>query len=165
MIEPLKLCHFMDMDLINVHVGEAIEKRRKELKMSKTEFGRRLGVQQQHVNRILDRETMETAKLYKVCQILDYNFFSLFCPLKHQVSAYLSAVACGGDAINQIGDAQLSAEMTKMKDLDVKKDEIIAQQAARIEELKSVIQLLNSNLKDKDAIIELIKERRQPAQN
>lgn len=151
----------MDMDLKNIHVGEAIEKRRKELKMSKTEFGRRIGVQQQHVNRILERDTMETAKLVRVSEVLDYNFFSLFCPLKHQVSAYLAAVAFDGDAINQIGDTQLSAEVSKLNGLVEQDKKTIAQLTERIEELKHEIKRLESNLDDKDEIIGLLKERRQ----
>lgn len=151
----------MDMDLKNVHVGEAIEKRRKELKMSKTEFGRRIGVQQQHVNRILTRETMETAKLVRVSEVLDYNFFSLFCPLKHEVSAYLAAVAFDGNAINQIGDSQLNAEISRLNDVVTQRDASITQLTERIEELKHEIKRLESNLDDKDEIIGLLKERRQ----
>lgn len=151
----------MDMDLKNVHVGEAIEKRRKELKMSKTEFGRRIGVQQQHVNRILTRETMETAKLVRVSEVLDYNFFSLFCPLKHEVSAYLAAVAFDGNAINQIGDSQLNAEISRLNGVVEQRDASITRLTERIEELKHEIKRLESNLDDKDEIIGLLKERRQ----
>lgn len=151
----------MDMDLKNIHVGEAIEKRRKELNMSKTEFGRRIGVQQQHVNRILTRETMETAKLVRVSEVLDYNFFSLFCPLKHQVSAYLAAVAIDGDAINQIGDSQLNAEISRLNSIVEQRDATITQLTERIEELKHDVKRLESNLDDKDEIIGLLKERRQ----
>lgn len=151
----------MELDLKDIHVGEAIEKRRKELHVSKCELGRRLGVRQQHVNRILERNTMETAKLFKVCEALDYNFFSLFCPLKHGLSAYLSAVAVNGDAHNQIGDVRQTVELSKMKEEAKQKDETIERQSARIDELKEEITRLVSNLKDKDAIIELLRERRQ----
>ena len=43
----------MDVDVKYVHVGEAIDRRRNELGLSKSEFARRIGVPQQHVNRIL----------------------------------------------------------------------------------------------------------------
>ena len=52
----------MDNDIKHVHVGQAIDKRRNELGLSKSELGRKIGVPQQHINRILERETMETAK-------------------------------------------------------------------------------------------------------
>lgn len=55
----------MTIDIKNVHVGEAIDRRRNELGLSKSELGRRIGVPQQHINRILERETMETNRLSK----------------------------------------------------------------------------------------------------
>ena len=60
----------MDVDVKYVHVGEAIDRRRNELGLSKSEFARRIGVPQQHVNRILERETMETKRLVRVCEVL-----------------------------------------------------------------------------------------------
>ena len=48
----------MEISIKHVHVGAEIEKRRVELGLSKSELGRRIGVPQQHVNRILERETM-----------------------------------------------------------------------------------------------------------
>ena len=101
----------MDVDVKYVHVGEAIDRRRNELGLSKSEFARRIGVPQQHVNRILERETMETKRLVRVCEVLDFNFFSLFCPVQHQISAYLAAVALEGNAHNIIGDAELASQL------------------------------------------------------
>ena len=43
----------MEISIKHVHVGAEIEKRRVELGLSKSELGRRIGVPQQHVNRIL----------------------------------------------------------------------------------------------------------------
>ena len=77
----------MDNDIKHVHVGQAIDKRRNELGLSKSELGRKIGVPQQHINRILERETMETSRLIKVSEALDFNFFSLFCPRQHHISA------------------------------------------------------------------------------
>ena len=65
----------MEINIKRVHVGAAIEKRRVELGISKSELGRRIGVTQQHVNRILDMETMETRRLVKGSDALEYNFF------------------------------------------------------------------------------------------
>ena len=59
----------MEMNIKHVHVGAEIEKRRVELGLSKSELGRRIGVPQQHVNRILERETMETNRLVKVSEL------------------------------------------------------------------------------------------------
>lgn len=151
----------MNIKVNPVHVGQAIEKRRNELGISKSEFGRRIGVTQQHVNRILDRETMETNKLVKVCEALDFNFFALFCPMQHQISAYLAAVAVDGNVHNNIGDAELAAQLNKVQSEVENKNETILLLKEQIESLNAQIKRLDSNLKDKDAIIELLKERRQ----
>lgn len=150
----------MDIKVSPVHVGHAIENRRKELGIIKSELGRRIGVTQQHVNRILERETMETSKLVKVCEALDFNFFTLFCPVQHQISAYLAAVAVDGNAHNNIGDAELVAQLNKVQSEIENKNETIELLKEQIESLNAQITRLDSNLKDKDAIIELLKERR-----
>ena len=113
-------------------------------------------------SRLLERETMETKRLVKACKALDFNFFALFCPVNPQISAYLAAVALdGGDANNNIGDsglaAQLTAEQTKVENLNG----TIKLLKEQIDSLNAQIIRLDSNLKDKDAIIELLKERRQ----
>lgn len=150
----------MDIKICPVHVGHAIENRRKELGISKSELGRRIGVTQQHVNRILERETMETNKLVKVCEAHDFNFFTLFCPVPHQISAYLAAVAVDGNAHNNIGDAELASQLNKVQSEVENKNETIKLLKNQIESLNTQITRLDSNLKDKDAIIELLKERR-----
>ena len=150
----------MDIDIKNVHVGEAIEKRRNELGLSKSELGRKIGVPQQHVNRILERETMETKRLIKVSEALGFNFFTLFCPVQHQISAYLAAVTLEGNAHNNIGDAELAAQLTKAQSEVDSQKETIKLLKEQIESLNAEITRLDSNLKDKDAIIELLKERR-----
>ena len=144
----------INVELKEVHVGQEIKKRIDELNMSKTEFGRLIGVQQQHVNRILERDTMETKKLYKVCQVLDMNLFALFCKFTTNVNAYLAAVALGnGDANNNIGEAAILAQIEKLKG-DI----------ARLEEsnslLKDQVSTLKGQLADKDEIIALYKERK-----
>ena len=150
----------MNIDIKHIHVGKAIEKRRIELGISKSEIGRRIGVTQQHVNRILERETMETKRLIKVSEALDFNFFTLFCPVQHQISAYLAAVAVDGNAHNNIGDAELAAQLNKVQSEVENKNETIKLLKEQIESLNAQITRLDSNLKDKDAIIELLKERR-----
>lgn len=77
----------MEVAVKSVHIGEAIEKRRLELDISKSELGRRIGVSQQHVNRILKRDTMESKKLVDLCHALDFNFSlcSVKCPLRSRL--------------------------------------------------------------------------------
>ena len=145
----------INIELKSVHVGQEIAKRLNELNMTKTEFGRLIGVQQQHVNRILERDTMETKKLYRVCQVLDMNFFALFCKFPTSVNAYLAAVVLGdGEAMNNIGDAAILSEIEKLKS-DVR----------RFKEsndlLKDQIELLKNNMSDKDELIALYKVNKQ----
>ncbi len=150
----------MDIDVKPVHIGQAIDKRRLELGLSKSEFGRKIGVPQQHVNRILERETMETTKLIKVCQALDFNFFALFCSMSHQISAYLAAVTLNGNAHNTIGDNELAAQLSKEQAVVESQKETIRLLKEQLDNLNTQINRLDSNLKDKDVIIELLKERR-----
>ena len=149
----------MITDVRDVHIGQAIEKRRVELKISKSELGRKIGVPQQHVNRILERETMETNKLVKVCQALDYNFFSLFCPVSHHISAQLAAVSFDGDANNNIGDSGLASQLINEQRKVEHLNDTVRLLKDQIDSLNAQIKRLDSNLKDKDSIIELLKER------
>lgn len=150
----------MDVNLKDVHVGSEIDKRRNQLGLTKSELGRKIGVPQQHINRILERETMETKRLYKVSQALDFNFFSLFCGYSPNVSASLAAVSFEGDANNIVGSLELGVQLTKAQtEVDNQKETILLLKE-QIESLNAQIRRLDSNLKDKDAIIELLKERR-----
>ena len=135
----------MDNDIKHVHVGQAIDKRRNELGLSKSELGRKIGVPQQHINRILERETMETNRLIKVSEALDFNFFS---------------VALDGNANNLIGDAELAVQLSSEKKETENLRETIKLLKEQIESLNSQILRLDSNLKDKDVIIELLKDRK-----
>lgn len=150
----------MNIEIKSVHVGEAIEKRRNELGLSKSELGRKIGVPQQHVNRILERETMETKRLVKVSEALDFNFFTLFCPVQHQISAYLAAVALEGNAHNIVGNSELASQLTTAQMEIENQKETIKLLKEQVESLNAQITRLDSNLKDKDSIIELLKERR-----
>ena len=150
----------MDIDIKNVHIGEANANRRNELGLSKSELGRKIGVPQQHVNRILERETMETKRLIKVSEALGFNFFTLFCPVQHQISAYLAAVTLDGNAHNIIGDAELASQLAKAQTEIESQRGTIALLKEQVDSLNAQINRLDSNLKDKDAIIELLKERR-----
>ena len=131
-----------------VHIGKALDKQREIKKMSKTELGRRIGVRQQHMNNIFDNENIDTGKLAKLCEVLEFNFFTLYCDLKPNISAYLSALALGnGDANNNIGDAALTLELEMQK---AKVKELTAQ----MDSLKRENITLSDRIQDKDKIIE-----------
>lgn len=63
------------MNIERVNIGFSIEQKLNELGMSKSEFGRKIGVPQQNVNRILDKTSIDTDKLATISEALGYNFF------------------------------------------------------------------------------------------
>ena len=63
------------MSIEKVNIGLSIEQKLNELGMSKSEFGRKIGIPQQNVNRILDKPSIDTDKLVLICEALEYNFF------------------------------------------------------------------------------------------
>ena len=145
-----------DYGLRTVHIGEAIKKRLDELKMTKTEFGRLIDTPQQHVNSIFNRENIDTGKLIKICRALKFNFFSLYCSASAPISAYLSAVSTAGNALNNLGDPALLAEIEIAK---VKLEEAKGRESDlrdQIAGLKDNVEQLKSQLQDKDKIITLI---------
>jgi len=149
-----------NIQLKDVHVGQAIKKRYEATGMTKTEFGRLIGVPQQHINRIFERDTMETKKLAKICQALDYNFFALFCEFPTNVNAYLAAVALGnGDANNNIGEAAVLAEIELYKERVGGLKENTSTLKDQISTLKDTVEQLKSKLRDKDELIAIYKER------
>lgn len=150
----------INIALKEVHIGQAIKKRIEELGMTKSEFGRLIGVPQQHINRILERDTMETKKLIKVCRALEFNFFALFCEFPTSVNAYLAAVALGGNATYSVGDASLLAqvEASKVKADGLQENTSLLREQIAI--LKDQVEGLKKQLEDKDEIITLYKERK-----
>lgn len=149
-----------NIELKEVHIGRAIDKRREELNMSKSEFGRLIKVPQQHVNRIFERETIETAKLVKICRVLDFNFFALYCDFPENVYAFMAAVAMGnGNALNYIGDAALASQIEKQEQKIESMEENKSTLNARIADLKDQIDSLKSQLVDKDELIRVYKSQ------
>ena len=66
------------MKIKQVNIGLSIEHRLNELGISKSEFGRKIGIPQQNVNRILTRDSIDTDKLITISEALDFNFFDYF---------------------------------------------------------------------------------------
>lgn len=62
----------------SINVGLAIEQRINELGITKSEFGRRIGIPNQNVNRVLSKPSIDSDKLVEVCNALDCDFFKLF---------------------------------------------------------------------------------------
>ena len=144
----------MAFEIEHINVGSAIEQRRKQMQITKTELGRRINVPQQHVNRILERDTMETNKLVQVSEALEFNFFELFCPNKDErISAKNAAVAYNGNVTNtQVGDRVVDGSLA------VANIQIASLQNER-DTLKESNATLNNNLEDKERIIAMMQEK------
>lgn len=143
----------INIELKEVHIGRAIDERREKLQMSKSEFARLIGVPQQHVNRIFEKETIETSKLIKISRVLEFNFFTLYCAFPSVVYAYMAAVAMGdGDAKTCIGDTALASQL-----------ELLQQKIEGLEESRTILReqvdQLKSQLEDKNEIIKLYKQK------
>lgn len=124
-----------------VHIGLAIDKKLQELKMSKTEFGRRIGIPQQNVNRILEKDTIDTGKLVQISEALNFNFFTLYCEEAPKVEVKTegdySPASDEGDVTVIVGDAVLAERVKLFQQLIKEKDERINELKERIDELKA----------------------------
>lgn len=123
-----------------VHIGLAIEEKLQELKLSKTEFGRRIGIPQQNVNRILEKDTIDTGKLVQISEALKFNFFTLYCEESNKVEVKTagdySPASEEGDVTVIVGDAVLAERVKLLQQLIKEKDERINELKERIKELK-----------------------------
>lgn len=63
-----------------VHIGELIKLRIKQVGMTKAEFSRRINKSPQNVHDLLKRKSVDTELLTIICNVLDFNFFSAFIP-------------------------------------------------------------------------------------
>lgn len=71
----------MAIQINTFHVGEAIERRMKELGMSSQDFAKKHNIPAVNVRRdILSKKSLDTLKLASISIILDHNFFEDFCP-------------------------------------------------------------------------------------
>ena len=76
------------MKLERVNIGMNIEQKLNELGISKSEFGRRIGIPQQNVNRILEKPNIDTERLIAISEALEYNFFSDYSSEYNKVAEF-----------------------------------------------------------------------------
>ena len=87
------------MSIEKVDIGESIEQKLNELGISKSEFGRKIGIPQQNVNRILSKSSIDTDKLVAISEALDFNFFDCYHSNKSNgVTADNGGVAVAGNS-------------------------------------------------------------------
>ncbi len=123
-----------------IHIGHEIEARINELKISKSEFARRIGTSKQNVTRILERESIDTSTLAKYGEALDFNFFNLYADaLNMIIKATDHSQAAGRDLHMASEDAVLSERIKHLEELLKEKDERIKEKDDRIAEYKQTI--------------------------
>lgn len=123
-----------------LHIGEEIKIRFDKSGLTQKEFGSRIGMPQQNVNRVFNGESIDTKRLAAVSRALKFNFFELFCNchLKevHTEGDYSPASDCG-DVSVVVGDAVLAERVKSLESLISEKNERIKELKERIDELKT----------------------------
>lgn len=117
------------MKIERVNIGLAIEQRLNELGMSKSEFGRKIGIPQQNVNRILEKPNIDTEKLITISETLEYNFFEFYSGNHNVVANGDGSIAVNGNNNNHVvagGDTALLQERIKhLEELLSEKERLI----------------------------------------
>lgn len=96
----------------DVHIGHEILARLVKLRMSKSEFARRMGLAQQNINRILESPHIYTDKLQQVSEILGFDFFSLYQDDRMENKA----VAIGDNPIAAINSEVMSTDCSVLQE-------------------------------------------------
>ena len=68
----------MKMDLKDIHIGEIIYKRVKEIGIDLDRICNNMNLQKDEIENMYKQETLETKALLKWCKLLEYDFFRLF---------------------------------------------------------------------------------------
>ena len=118
------------MKIEQVNIGLAIEQRLNELDISKAEFGRRIGIPNQNINRILEKSSINTDKLAAISEALDYNFFAEYvddeAKVTHKVETrgdYSPASLNGNVSVG--ADAVLQERVRMLEALLAEKERVI----------------------------------------
>lgn len=125
-----------------VNIGLEIEKIINYQGISRAEFGRRCDIAQPNVKRILERGCIDTDKLVRVSEALDYNFFRLWVDDEPTtIKAESSAVSVGSGTATLYNNTQAGAPNDT---------------ATELERLRSENEMLKRTVADKQMIIELL---------
>ena len=133
------------MKIEKVNIGLAIEQKLNELGMSKSEFGRKIGIPQQNVNRILEKPNIDTEKLITISEALGYNFFMYYVG-EHNTSVVNGALATGNGSVAVNGNNN---------------NHVVGNGHAGTEILEEKIRLLEDLLAEKERLINVLMEGRK----
>jgi transcriptional regulator with XRE-family HTH domain len=68
-----------------IHIGNKIKQVFTKKGMTVSEFGRRINKSRENVYSIFKRKTIDTGLLQKISDVLEYDFFQYYTPLKDEV--------------------------------------------------------------------------------
>lgn len=146
----------MSEKIRNVHIGKAIARRLAELNISKSELGRRIDIPQQHINRMLEKPSIDTARLVAVCNAMDFNFFSLFSKsVQEEIHAYVQTVAMDSAQIQNNAGSISQEDYDKLNKRVVIQEKEIEKRDGVIRDLKEKVTLLEAEIKSKEAQMSL----------
>lgn len=157
----------MSEKIRNIHIGKAIAKRLAELKISKSELARRINIPQQHINRMLEKASIDTERLVAVSNAMEFNFFSLFSKtVQDKIFAFAQSVATDNARIqNNMGKNKVKNYEGSFKKEDYEKlskrimiqESEIEKREVMIQRLNEKVLLLEAEIKSKDAQMALHK--------
>ncbi len=157
-----------------IHIGQEIEARINQLNITASEFARKIDTSKQNVNRILKKESIDTATLQRYCEVLDFNFFTLFCPAPAEhYEAYgthgIVAKSIGSVDNREVVEVNKKDEITEVSEIseeivlppDCPKEAIHAVEklSIKVNMLKELLNRTEKLLEEKDERIEEYKER------
>jgi len=70
---------------MTIHIGNKIKQIFTKKGMTISEFGRRINKSRENVYSIFNRKTIDTGLLQKISDVLEYDFFQYYTPLKDEV--------------------------------------------------------------------------------
>lgn len=157
----------------SIHIGQEIEARINQLKISEAEFARRINTSKQNVNRILKKESMDTAILQKYCEVLDFNFFSLYCPVQtehydaHGSHAFVAKnigsvdnreMVNKDDDITEVGE--ISEEIVLSQDCPEEAKFAVEKLTLEVNMLKKLLDRTEKQLEEKERFINHLLEKK-----
>ena len=129
--------------------------------MSKSEFGRKIGIPQQNVNRILEKPNIDTEKLITVSEALGYNFFEDYVGEHNAVANGDGSVAVRGNNNTSVVNGALATGNGSVAVNGNNNNHVVGNGHAGTEILEEKIRLLEELLAEKERLIQVLMEGRK----
>lgn len=87
---------YLQICRMNIHIGQKIKARAGELRIGPTELGKLINTSKQNIYGIFKRKSIDTELLYKISQVLNYDFFQLYSPIETELLTTAKAILLKG---------------------------------------------------------------------